>query len=124
MWGISRYLTDAQIEGIADYFSKQKPLPNAVGDAKLVATGKEIYEHGVPQQNVMPCVGCHGAQGQGMGSFPRLAYQHADYIVKQLEVFQYSQGRPGTPMEQISHPLTGGDKEAIAAFLQAFPGSQ
>ena len=35
MWGISRYLTDDQIAGLAEYFSKQKALPNAAGDATL-----------------------------------------------------------------------------------------
>ena len=121
MWGISRFLTDKQIEGIAEYFSTQTPLANATGDAQLIAAGRDIYEHGVPELKVIPCAGCHGEHGQGMGQFPRLAYQHSDYIVKQLEVFQYTQGRPGTPMADISHPLTGGNRDAIAAFLQAFP---
>ena len=124
MWGISRYLTDEQIAGLAEYFSKQLALPNAVGDATLIAAGKEIYENGIAQEKVMACSGCHGAQGQGIETFPRLAYQHADYTVKQLEVFQFTQGRPDTPMESISHPLTGGDKKAIAAYLQAFPNAK
>lgn len=121
MWGISRKLTDKQIEEMAEYFSRQKPLPNAAGDPKLTAAGKEIYQRGVPEQNVIACTACHGPQGEGVDSFPRLAYQHADYIVKQLEVFQYTAGRPGTPMESITHPLTGSDKEAISTYLQAFP---
>lgn len=121
MWGLSRKLTDEQIAGIAKYFSLQKPLPNAAGDPKLVAAGKEIYVNGIPRQNVIACAACHGPQGQGVDAFPRIAYQHADYIVKQLEVFQFTAGRPGTPMESVSHPLTGDDKEAISAYLQAFP---
>lgn len=124
MWGISRYLTDDQIAGLAEYFSKQKALPNAVGDATLIATGKDIYENGIPHEKVLACAACHGAQGEGLASFPRLAYQHADYVLKQLEVFQFTQGRPDTPMEAISHPLTGGDKKAIAAYLQAFPNAK
>ena len=124
MWGISRFLTDEQIAGLAEYFSKQTALPNAAGDAKLIAAGKEIYEKGIPEEKVLACSACHGAQGEGLASFPRLAYQHADYVLKQLEVFQFTQGRPGTPMEAISHPLTGGDKKALAAYLQAFPNAK
>jgi cytochrome c553 len=123
MWGISHKLTDAQIAGLAEYYSKQTPrlhdMPAA--DPKQLAAGKEIFEKGVPEQNVIPCAACHGPKGQGIGAFPQLAHQHADYIVKQLNVFQYTQGRPGTPMELIAHPLTGENKEAIAVYLQAFP---
>ncbi len=122
MWGISRHLTDAQITGIADYFSKQKPQSNAsTADPGLLAAGKEIFEKGVPEQNVIACSACHGPKAQGIDAFPRLANQHANYIVKQLTVFRDTQGRPGTPMEAISHPLTGANEEAVAAYLQAFP---
>ncbi|MCK9380952.1 MAG: cytochrome c4 [Sulfuritalea sp.] len=121
MWGISHHLTDDQIKGLAEYFAKQVPKPNAPGDAQQMAAGKEIYEKGVPEQNVIACAACHGPKAQGIEAFPRLAYQHADYIVKQLDIFQHTQGRPGTPMEAITHPLTGENKQAIAAYLQAFP---
>jgi cytochrome c553 len=122
MWGISHHLTDDQITGLADYFAKQVPKKdNASVDARLMAAGKEIYDKGVPGGDVIPCAACHGPMGQGVEAFPRLAYQHADYIVKQLDIFQNTQGRPGTPMEAITHPLTGENKEAIAAYLQAFP---
>jgi len=121
MWGISHRLTDDQIKGLADYFSKQVPKPNAPVNAQLMATGKDIYENGVPAQNVIACAACHGPKAEGIEAFPRLAHQHADYIVKQLDIFQNTQGRPGTPMEAITHPLTGTEKEAIAAYLQAFP---
>jgi cytochrome c553 len=121
MWGISHHLTDEQIKGLADYFSKQVPKRNAVVDAPLLAAGKEIYEQGVPDQNVIACSACHGPKAEGIEAFPRLAWQHADYIVKQLDIFQNTQGRPGTPMETITHPLTGANKEAVAAYLQAFP---
>lgn len=123
MWGITRKLTDEQIAGLADYYSKQTPRKEKAShvDPKVIADGKEIFEKGVPEQNVIACQACHGAKGEGIGAFPRLAYQHKDYVLKQLNVFQYTQGRPGTPMELITHPLTGENKEAVAAYLQAFP---
>jgi cytochrome c553 len=122
MWGLSRHLTDEQIAGLAEYYSKQVPRRAAVAaDPKLLATGKDIFENGVPDQNVLACATCHGPKARGIGTFPALSYQHADYIVKQLNVFQNTQGRPGTPMEFVTHPLSGGNKEAIAAYLQAFP---
>ena len=123
MWGLSRRLSDAQIAGLADYFSKQPVRAGALPapDPRRFAAGKDIFENGVPDQNVIACAACHGPKGEGIEAFPRLANQHADYIVKQLDIFQNTQGRPGTPMEGVSHPLTGGNMAAVAAYLQAFP---
>lgn len=122
MWGISHSLTDAQIKGLADYFSKQVPLPNdAKVDAQQVAAGKVIFENGVPAKEAPPCIACHGAKAEGLATFPRLANQHQDYLVKQLHVFQETEGRPGTPMKQVTHLLTPQEMEDVAAYLQAFP---
>lgn len=123
MWGLTRHLTDEQIAGLGDYYSKKtaKRAPDTHADAAVIATGKSIFDKGMPEQNVIACSACHGPTGQGMAAFPRLAYQHADYLIKQLDVFQNTQGRPGTPMETVVHPLTGPDMAAVAAYLEAFP---
>lgn len=122
MWGLSHHLTDQQIADLGDYYARQTARKaNVTADPQLLAAGKEIFEKGIPEQNVIACSACHGPKAQGIEMFPRLAYQHADYVVKQLNVFQNTQGRPGTPMEAVVHPLTGEHKQAIAEFLQAFP---
>jgi len=124
MWGISRSLTDDQIKGLADYFAMQVPQPNAPVDAQQMATGKDIFENGVPAKETAPCFACHGPKAEGIASFPRLANQHQDYLVKQLHVFQETEGRPGTPMKQITHLLTHQEMEAVAGYMQAFPNDK
>ena len=123
MWGLSRHMTEEQITGLGAYYSKQEPhrVSSRDVDPKLLAAGKEIFENGVPAENDIACVACHGPKGQGIEAFPRLAFQHSNYILRQLDVFQNTQGRPGTPMDAVVHPLTSENKEAIAAYLQAFP---
>lgn len=123
MWGLSRKLTDEQIKGLADYYATQTPAsPGPVGNSALIAEGKDVFEKGVPDKNIPPCMACHGAQGQGNGQFPRLAFQHADYIVKQLMVFQRTDERPeGSIMKTVAHELTPRNMEAVAAYLQVFP---
>jgi len=121
MWGLTRSLTDEQIDGLASYFSEQAAQPNAAVDARLMGTGQRIFEQGVPDREAPPCQACHGPLGQGMASFPRLAQQHQDYLVKQLHVFQETEGRPGTPMKQVTHRMSDEDIAAVAAYLQAFP---
>ena len=121
MWGISQHLTDDQLNGLADYFAKQISQPNAAVNAQQMTAGKQIYENGVAAEEVPPCIACHGAQAQGVASFPRLADQHQDYMVKQLQVFQSNMGRPDTPMKQITHLLTDQQMMDVAGYLQAFP---
>ena len=118
MWGISHNLSDEQIKGLADYYAKQVPKPNAALDEKLIAVGKEIYQNGVPSEEAAPCMTCHGPEAEGAATFPRLANQHQDYIVKQLQVFQRTDERPNTPMTQIAHLLSVDEMRAVAAFLQ------
>ena len=123
MWGISHHLSDAQIQGLAEYFAKQTPTINttvAIAPDQLAA-GKLIFDNGVPGKEVAPCMACHGPKGQGIASFPRLANQHQDYLVKQLHVFQDTEGRPGTPMKQITHLLNQQEMDAVAGYIQSLP---
>ncbi|TAK84666.1 MAG: cytochrome c4 [Betaproteobacteria bacterium] len=124
MWGLSRHLTDEQIKGLAAYFAGQKvrPLSYASGDPKLIDKGKAIFESGVPQKNIPACTSCHGPAGLGNGQYPRIAYQYADYIVKQLTVFQRTDERPeAAVMKVVAHDLTREDVHAVASYLEALP---
>jgi cytochrome c553 len=121
MWGLSRHLTDAQVEGLAAHFSRQAPTPNpARADPSLVASGKAIFENGKPDKNLPACKVCHGDRAQGNAAFPRLAGQHADYLEKQLLVFQRTDQRPeGAVMKTIAHLLDESDIRAVSAYLEA-----
>jgi cytochrome c553 len=119
MWGLSRHLSDGQIAGLADYYASQRPVANRPGNALLLADGKAIFDSGIPKNNIPPCSTCHGTAGAGNEQFPRLAGQHADYLVKQLLVFKRTDERPeGAVMKVIAHDLTAHDIEAVADYLQ------
>lgn len=123
MWGLSRSLTDDQIKALADYYAAQTAAsPGSAGDPAVVARGKVVFETGVPEKNVTACIACHGPQAQGNEQFPRLAHQHADYLVKQLKVFQRTDERPeGSIMKTIAHDLTPENMADVAAYLQELP---
>lgn len=124
MWGLSRGLTEEQITGLADYYAKQSPGTFSVpGDPKRIPAGQQLYTSGVPDRGVAPCISCHGAAGQGIAAFPRLAGQHYDYVVKQLNIFQKTDGRPeGAVMKAVVHELTQDDMKNVAAFVQTLSG--
>lgn len=123
MWGLSRSLTDAQIKGLAAYYASQTPArPAPARDPHRFDVGKAIFEAGVPAKGVPACASCHGNQAQGNATFPRLAGQHADYIVKQLVVFQRTDERPeGAIMKTVAHELTRQNIDDVAGYLQALP---
>lgn len=121
MWGLSRSLTDAQIEGLADYYAHQAPPRGGTpGAGARIASGDTLFHEGVAGRNVPPCMACHGDHAQGKDAFPRLAGQHADYVVKQLIVFQRGDERPqGAAMKVIAHELTRQDIENVAAYVES-----
>ena len=122
MWGLSRNLTDEQIKGHRTRRTGAFPGSKPASEAQLMAQGKTVFEQGVPAKNIPACTTCHGPDAQGKDNFPRLADQHADYIVKQLQVFQRTEERPeGAVMKTVAHDLTADNMRAVAAYLQALP---
>lgn len=119
MWAIASQLDDATILSLADYFSQQEAIPGAAGDAALLASGQEIFEHGVPDKGVPACASCHGAQAQGAGAFPRLAGQHQEYLLRQIEVFKNGTRGNAPVMSAVAHTLNADQAKAVAAYLQS-----
>ena len=120
MWGIARKLTDDQIAGIAAYYGAQPPTaPRPQPGVARVEAGRKLFAAGAPERGIPACSSCHGDRGQGLATFPRIAGQHGDYIVKQLLVFKRTDQRPDGPaMQAVAHQLTPADIENAAAFLQ------
>jgi cytochrome c553 len=121
MWGLSRSLTDEQIQGLADYYAHQAPPHGvAVAHVERATLGDKLFHEGIPGKNVPACMVCHGDKGQGNEQFPRLAGQHEDYVTKQLMVFQRGNERPeGAIMKTIAHELTHEDVLNAAAYVQS-----
>ncbi len=119
MWGISRSLTDAQIKELATYYSGQKPGADKSENTKLESEGKVIFNSGIPGEGVPACMACHGAEGAGSAQFPRIAGQHADYIIKQLNVFHRSseERADATAMKMVAHNLKPEEIKAVAAYV-------
>ena len=119
MWGISKKLTDEQIKGLAAYFSRQKTAPNVAGNPAIAAAGKAIFDTGLPDKGVAACSGCHGELALGNGIFPRLADQHANYMMKQLHILKDTNQRPaGEMMKPLVHGLMPADVVAVTTYLQ------
>jgi cytochrome c553 len=118
MWGMASQLSDATISALAGYFAAQPAAPGRGGNSVLIAQGKHLFEEGVPARQIPPCASCHGAHGEGMATFPRLAGQHAPYLLKQLLVIQ-SVLRTAPVMHGVIKDLTKDQMQAIVAYLES-----
>lgn len=118
MWGFT-HLSHQQVEELADYFAAQPPMRGQAEPASAVlARGETIFRQGIPEQKVAQCASCHGASGEGQGVFPRLAGQHAYYVVEQIKVFQLTNQRPrGAVMKEAIHELSEADAQAVARYI-------
>lgn len=123
MWSVSHELTHGQIEALAAYFAQQRPSPQSLeSSADAIAAGEAVYLGGAVARGVPACSACHGTDGRGGATAPRLAGQHATYLVRQLTAFQRSSDRPGAgAMKPVAHELTPENIASVAAYLQALP---
>jgi cytochrome c553 len=121
MWGMTSQLGDETLGNLAAYYAAQPPARGKLGDPKLIQAGRTIYEQGIPNAKVQACVTCHGKDAEGNATFPRLAGQHSEYLVKQLVLFK-SQLRADAAAP-IMHNVTAGlsfdQMEAVAAYLES-----
>jgi cytochrome c553 len=119
MWGMASQLADDTIRGLADYYARQKPVHSKPANAALERAGRGIFENGIPDAKVQACVTCHGRNAEGASSFPRLAGQHAEYIVKQLVLFKEQLREEGAApiMHGVSRGMSFDQMEAVAAYL-------
>ncbi len=118
MWGMASQLSDSTIGALAGYFAAQPAAPSRGGNSPLIAQGKHLFEEGVPARGIPPCASCHGAHAEGMAAFPRLAGQHAPYLLKQLLVIQ-SVLRTAPVMHGVIKDLTKDQMQAVVAYLES-----
>jgi len=75
--------------------------------------------NGAPDRGVRACASCHGAGGEGAKVFPRLAGQHADYVLAQLKEFGTALRPHALVMRNEVQALTADEMRALAEYVQS-----
>ena len=81
--------------------------------------GRQIAAQGTPQ-GVAACVTCHGARGEGMAVFPRLAGAGQAYLQAQLDAFGNG-SRKNAVMQPMAEKLSATERAAVAAYFSQLP---
>jgi len=123
MFNVAHTLSPEMISALAADFRALNPKPIGGAPKQLVATGKKIFEDGIPDANVAACAACHGPEATGSGQIPRLAGQLYPYVIKELVNWGKERGQnPAKPdtsaiMSPVAHSLNKPQIEAVAAFV-------
>ncbi len=125
MFNVAHALSPSMLTALAAYFKDLNPEPLGGAPRDFVATGKTIYEDGLPESNVPACAACHGMEGKGEGEIPRLAGQLFPYTVKVLTNWTKERGQGPTQdisalMKPTAHNLTQTQIQAVAAYVSFF----
>jgi cytochrome c553 len=122
MFNVAHVLSPSMLTALATHFRHLDPRPLGGAPRGSIATGKRIYEEGLPEANVAACSACHGTEGKGQNEIPRLAGQVYAYTVGQLTSWKQARGQGSAVdtsaiMAPTAHNLTRSQVEAVAAYV-------
>ncbi len=110
MQSIAKSISDADKVAVALYFSNMPPRPSGTKSSAQAARGAPLFRH--------RCAQCHGAQGQGLYGYPRLAGQLPGYIRMTLHEFRKPDSRRRVSiMREIASILSEEEIQALAAYI-------
>ena len=119
MTTMAKLLKDEEIEAIADFYSGQPALSHRIRNSRkdLAAVGYYIYHKGNEFSDIPPCASCHGDNGEGDANLPRLAGQHRQYLVAQIEAFHdRKRTNDNAVMHSVAKRLTELEIHAVSLY--------
>lgn len=114
----AKMLSDEDKKNVAAYLGAQAAKQGAAKNKDIVDLGKKIYRGGIAATGVAACASCHGANGNGIPSqFPRIAGQHQDYTVAQLQAFKSGARKNSVQMTTLSKRMSDDEMKAVADYI-------
>lgn len=108
----AKRMTPEEKVALAVYYSSATPRParDEGYNATSVDKGRLLY--------TQSCQDCHGADGRGKGTYPRIAGQHAEYVRNTLKHFRdEDKNRQNPLMAAQARGLADADIEALTAYI-------
>ena len=116
MLGMVASLSEDDMKNVAAWLGAKESTPNFAKEKELMVLGERIYRGGVADRQIAACAGCHNPTGAGIpAQYPRLAGQHADYTVSQLNTFR-EHGTKGAEQQNVGR-ANSAQMSGVAAKL-------
>jgi cytochrome c553 len=114
----SKMLSDDEKRNLAGYLAAQQAKPGAARNKDTVELGRKIYRGGIADKGVAACASCHGATASGIpAQYPRLAGQHQDYMVAQLQAFKTGARKNSPQMTALAQRMSDEEMKAVADYV-------
>jgi cytochrome c553 len=117
MWGATVSLGPHTARDLAAYFSTLPARAANDGHRDLAARGRQIYELGIPEENIVSCLVCHGPNAEGVREIPRLGGLSYLYLKKRLEQWGEGYHAAAEPMPRVARSLPPDVTEALSSYL-------
>jgi cytochrome c553 len=120
-----RNLDEQQMADIALWYESQI-LPEDKALAMQELKVPQLVDKGDPDRSIPPCEICHGKDGKTTaGEIPKLAGQHADYLVSTMEYFRDGSRSNDTAgfVQTIIKKLSDVEIEELARYYAALGGT-
>ena len=113
-------MDEDDMQSAALFFSRQKPSRGNTAYAEMRALGEKLFAQGDPARGLKPCRECHGDNGAGSATLPRIAGQHTLYVETQLTLFEErKRTNDNAQMQDIAKRLTTDEIRALAEYLRS-----
>ena len=120
MSGMAMPLSDQDMKDLAAYFASLNMSEGAT-PKDVQETGAMLYKAGDAERGIPSCAACHGPRGNGssLAKFPKISFQHPEYIKSQLEQFRdgVRNNDLNGVMQDIAKKLTDKDIETLSKYL-------
>lgn len=111
-------LSPEDMLALGRFYAGRPPHKEAAKDAPLAAVGQYIYHAGNKFSGVPSCASCHGPDGAGSNTLPRLAGQHAAYLDNQLKQFnKRERNNDNAVMHSVAEKMTALEMAAVSEYL-------
>jgi cytochrome c553 len=108
--GLIRLLPPQDLPLLASYYAESPVKLPAAAPGANVAPGRSLYQR--------HCTSCHGADGHGSETMPRVAGQQPDYLRASLMRYRSKSGeRINAPMSAATAALKDEDVAALVVYL-------
>jgi len=114
----AKMLTEDEKRNIAAWLAVQQAKPGAAKDKDTVELGRKIYRGGIADKGVAACASCHGATAAGLpAQYPRLAGQHQEYTLAQLQAFKGGTRANSPQMATLAKRMSDEEMKAVADYI-------